>query len=189
MTQNTQKIALVTGSSRGLGKNTALTLAQKGIDVIVTYHNSEADANEVVSEIKEMDRKAVALQLDSSDIQTFEDFVGRVKQALHNTWQTDRVDFLVNNAGIGINQPFTAITEDSFDRLFNIHVKGVLFLTQKLLPLINDGGCIVNISSGLARFTLPGYSAYASAKGAIEVLTRYLAKELGERQIRVNISG
>ena len=187
MTQDTQKIALVTGSSRGLGKNTALTLAQKGIDVIVTYHSSQAEAYEVVSEIKEMGRKAVALQLDSSNTQTFEDFVGQVKQSLHNTWQTDRFDFLVNNAGFGFNQPFIEITEDSFDRLFNIHVKGVFFLTQKLLPSINDGGRIVNISSGLARFTLPGHSAYASAKGAIEVLTRYLAKELGERQIRVNV--
>ena len=187
MTQDTQKIALVTGSSRGLGKNTALTLAQKGIDVILTYHSSQAEAYEVVSEIKEMGRKAVALQLDSSSTQTFEDFVGRVKQSLHNTWQTDRFDFLVNNAGFGFNQPFIEITEDSFDRLFNIHVKGVFFLTQKLLPSINDGGRIVNISSGLARFTLPGHSAYASAKGAIEVLTRYLAKELGERQIRVNV--
>jgi len=187
MTQNTNKIALVTGSSRGLGKNTALTLAQKGVDVIVTYHSSEAEALEVVSEIKAIDRNAVALQLDSSNTQTFEDFVGRVKQSLQNTWQTDHFDFLVNNAGIGFNQPFTDITEDGFDRLFNINVKGVFFLTQKLLPLINNGGRIVNISSGLARFTLPGYSAYASAKGAIEVLTRYLAKELGERQIRVNV--
>ena len=187
MIQNTQKIALVTGSSRGLGKNTALTLAQKGVDVIVTYHSSEAEAHEVVSDIKSMGRKAVALQLDSSDTQTFEDFVRRVKQSLQNTWQTDRFDFLVNNAGIGFNQPFTEITEDSFDRLFNTNVKGVFFLTQKLLLLINDGGHIVNISSGLARFSLPGYSAYASAKGAIEVLTRYLAKELGARQIRVNV--
>ncbi|MEM9482065.1 MAG: SDR family oxidoreductase [Cyanobacteria bacterium P01_F01_bin.116] len=187
MIQDTQKIALVTGSSRGLGKNTALTLAQKGVDVIVTYHSSEADANQVVSDIKAIGRKAVALQLDSSDTQTFEDFVGRVKQSLQNTWQTNSFDFLVNNAGIGVNQPFTEITEDNFDRLFNIHVKGVFFLTQKLLPLIKDGGRIVNISSGLARFTFPGYSVYASAKGAIEVLTRYLAKELGERQIRVNV--
>ena len=187
MTQDIKKIALVTGSSRGLGKNTALALAQKGVDVIVTYHSSQAEAYEVVSEIKEMGRKAVALQLDSSDTQTFEDFVERMKQALHNTWQTDRFDFLVNNAGFEFNQPFTEIAEDDFDRLFNIHVKGVFFLTQKLLPSIEDGGRIVNISSGLARFTFPGYCAYASTKGAVEVLTRYLAKELGARQIRVNV--
>ncbi|MEM1251555.1 MAG: SDR family oxidoreductase [Cyanobacteria bacterium P01_H01_bin.21] len=187
MTQTTQKIALVTGSSRGLGKNTALTLAQQGIDVIVTYRSSAAEANEVVSNIQAMGRKAIALQLDSSNTRTFEDFVDQVKQALQNTWQIDRFDFLVNNAGIGLNRPFTEVTEDDFDRLFNIHVKGVFFLTQKLLPLINDGGRIINLSSGLARFTLPGQSAYASAKGAVEVLTRYLAKELGERQIRVNV--
>ena len=187
MIQNTQKIALVTGASRGLGKNTVLTLARKDVGVIVTYHSNEAEANEVVSDIKAMGRKAVALQLDSSDTHTFDDFVGRVRQSLQHTWQTNRFDFLVNNAGFGLNQPFIEITEDSFDRLFNIHVKGVFFLTQKLLPLINDGGRIVNLSSGLARFTLPGQSAYASAKGAVEILTRYLAKELGERQIRVNV--
>lgn len=187
MIQNTQKIALVTGASRGLGKNTTLTLARKDVGVIVTYHSNEAEANEVVSDIKAMGRKAVALQLDSSDTYAFDDFVGRVQQSLQHTWQTNRFDFLVNNAGFGLNQPFIEITEDSFDRLFNIHVKGVFFLTQKLLPLINDGGRIVNLSSGLARFTLPGQSAYASAKGAVEVLTRYLAKELGERQIRVNV--
>lgn len=187
MTQDTQKIALVTGSSRGLGKNTALTLAQKGVDVIVTYRSSKAEAKEVVSEIEAMGRQAVDLQLDSSDTQTFDQFVEQVRQALQQTWQTDRFDFLVNNAGIGLNQPFTAMTEESFDLLFNIHVKGVFFLTQKLLPLLNDSGRIVNLSSGLARFSLPGYSAYASAKGAIEVLTRYLAKELGDRQIMVNV--
>ncbi|MEL6555597.1 MAG: SDR family oxidoreductase [Cyanobacteria bacterium J06621_11] len=187
MTQHTQKIALVTGSSRGLGKNTALTLAQKGIDVIVTYRSSEAEANAVVSTIESMGRKAVALQLDSANTQTFKDFVGQVKQSLQAVWQAEHFDFLVNNAGIGLSQPFSEITEDDFDHLFNIHVKGVFFLTQKLLPLINDGGHIVNLSSGLARFSLPGQSAYASAKGAVEVLSRYLAKELGARQIRVNV--
>ena len=187
MTQDTRKIALVTGASRGLGKNTALVLAQKGVDVLVTYRSSEAEANEVVTEIEAMGRQAVALQLDSSDTQPFDDFVEQVRYALQHTWQTDRFDFLVNNAGIGVNQPFTDMTEDSFDLLFNIHVKGVFFLTQKLLPLISDGGHIVNLSTGLARFTIPGYSAYAAAKGAIEVLTRYLAKELGDRQIRVNV--
>jgi len=186
MTQDTQKIALVTGSSRGLGKNTALTLAQKGVDVIVTYHSREAEANEVVSEIKAMGRKAVALQLDSSDTQTFDGFVLQVNQVLQDIWQTEQFDFLINNAGIGINKPFTETTEEDFDRLMNIQLKGVFFLTQKLLPAIKDGGRIVNISTGLARFALPGFSAYGAMKGGIEVLTRYLAKELGERQIAVN---
>ncbi|MEL7086375.1 MAG: SDR family oxidoreductase [Cyanobacteria bacterium J06597_1] len=187
MTQDTRKIALVTGSSRGLGKNTVLALARHGVDAIVTYRSSEAEANQAVSEITALGRKAVALQLDSSNTQTFEDFVGRVRQSLATIWQAERFDFLVNNAGVGFTQPFTEIDENSFDRLFNVNVKGVFFLTQALLPLMNDGGRIVNISSGLARFTLPGFAAYASAKGAIEVLTRYLAKELGERQIAVNV--
>ncbi|MEO0989118.1 MAG: SDR family oxidoreductase [Cyanobacteria bacterium J06639_14] len=186
MTQNTQKIALVTGSSRGLGKNTALTLAQKGVDVIVTYHSSEVEANEVVSEIKAMGRKAVALQLDSSDTQTFDGFVVQVNRVLQDIWQTEQFNFLINNAGIGINKPFAETTEEDFDRLMNIQLKGVFFLTQKLLPVIKDGGRIVNISTGLARFALPGFSAYGAMKGGIEVLTRYLAKELGERQIAVN---
>ena len=186
MTQNIQRIALVTGSSRGLGKNTALTLAQKGVDVIVTYHSSQAEANEVVSEIKAMGRKAVALQLDSSKTQTFDGFVSQINRVLQDIWQTEQFNFLINNAGIGINKPFTETTEEDFDRLMNIQLKGVFFLTQKLLPVIKDGGRIVNISTGLARFALPGFSAYGAMKGGIEVLTRYLAKELGERQIAVN---
>ncbi|MBD1997318.1 SDR family oxidoreductase [Leptolyngbya sp. FACHB-541] len=187
MTNNKSKIALVTGSSRGLGKNTALALAKKGVDVIVTYRSSEAEAISVVSEVAEIGGKAVALQLDTSDTKTFDKFVAQIKQTLQDNWQTEQFDFLVNNAGIGINKPFTETTEDDFDRLMNIQFKGVFFLTQKLLPLLKDGGRIVNLSSGLARFTLPGYSAYASMKGAIEVLTRYMAKELGHRQIAVNV--
>ncbi|NJR63802.1 MAG: SDR family oxidoreductase [Cyanobacteria bacterium CRU_2_1] len=186
MTNNT-KIALVTGASRGLGKNTAFALAKKGIGVIVTYRSSEAEANSVVSEIEAMGSKAVALQLDTSDTKTFDSFVGQVKQSLQDKWQTEQVDFLVNNAGIGIYVPFAETTEEEFDHLMNIHVKGVFFLTQKLLPLLKDGGRIVNISSGLARFALPGYAAYGAMKGAIEVLTRYMAKELGHRQIAVNV--
>jgi NAD(P)-dependent dehydrogenase (short-subunit alcohol dehydrogenase family) len=186
MTNNT-KIALITGASRGLGKNTAFALAKKGIGVIVTYRSSEAEANSVVSEIEAMGSKAVALQLDTSDPKTFDSFVGQVKQSLQDKWQTEQGDFLVNNAGIGIYAPFAETTEEEFDRLMNIHVKGVFFLTQKLLPLLKDGGRIVNISSGLARFTLPGYAAYGAMKGAIEVLTRYMAKELGHRQIAVNV--
>ena len=185
MTNNT-KIALVTGANRGLGKNTALALAKKGVGVIVTYLNSEAEANSVVSAIKEIGAKAVALQLDTANIKTFDSFAEHLKQSLQTTWQTEQFDFLVNNAGIGINKPFAETTEEEFDQLMNIQVKGVFFLTQKLPPLIKDGGQIVNLSSGLARFVLPGYAAYASMKGAIEVLTRYLAKELGSRQITVN---
>lgn len=186
MTNNT-KIALITGASRGLGKNTALALAKKGVDVIVTYRSSEAEANSVVSEIIGIGGQAAALQLDTSNTKTFDEFVAQVKQTLQDNWQTEQFDFLVNNAGIGINKPFAETTEDDFDRLMNIQFKGVFFLTQKLLPLLKDGGRIVNLSSGLARFTLPGYSAYASMKGAIEVLTRYMAKELGHRQIAVNV--
>ncbi|MEG4516128.1 MULTISPECIES: SDR family oxidoreductase [unclassified Microcoleus] len=187
MTKDQTKIALVTGASRGLGKNTALTLARKGVDVIVTYHNSDEDAKNVVSAIADIGAQAVALQLDTSNTKTFDGFVEQVKESLQDKWQTEHFDFLVNNAGIGVHASFADTTEDDFDRLMNIHVKGVFFLTQKLLPLINDGGRIVNISSGLARFALPGYAAYASMKGAIEVLTRYMAKELGHRQIAVNV--
>ena len=187
MTKDKTKIALVTGASRGLGKNTALTLARKGVDVIVTYHNSEEDAQNVVSAIADIGARAVALQLDTSNTKTFDGFVEQVKQSLQDKWQTEHFDFLVNNAGIGVHASFADTTEDDFDRLMNIHVKGVFFLTQKLLPLIKDGGRIVNISSGLARFALPGYAAYASMKGAIEVKTRYMAKELGHRQIAVNV--
>jgi NAD(P)-dependent dehydrogenase (short-subunit alcohol dehydrogenase family) len=187
MTNDKMKIALVTGSSRGLGKNTALALAKKGVGIIVTYNSSLDEAKNVVSTIEEMGGKAVALQLDSSDTKTFDGFVEQLKQSLQDKWQTDRFDFLVNNAGIGVYAPFAETTEEDFDRLMNIQVKGVFFLTQKLLPSIVDGGRIVNLSSGLARFTLPGYAAYASTKGAIEVLTRYLAKELGARQITVNV--
>lgn len=187
MTKDQTKIALVTGASRGLGKNTALTLARKGVGVIVTYHSSDEEAKNVVSSIEEIGGKAIALQLDTSNTKTFDGFVGQVKQSLKDKWQTEHFDFLVNNAGVGGYASFTDTTEDDFDRLMNIHVKGVFFLTQKLLPLINDGGRIVNISSGLARFALPGYAAYATMKGAIEVLTRYMAKELGQRHIAVNV--
>ena len=181
------KIALVTGASRGLGKNTALALAKKGVDAIATYHSNAQEANSVISDIEAMGAKAVALQLDTANTKAFDGFVGQVQQVLKDKWQTEHFDFLVNNAGIGIQSPFAETTEEDFDRLMNIHVKGVFFLTQKLLPLINDGGRIVNLSSGVARFTLPGYAAYASMKGAIEVLTRYMAKELGSRQITVNV--
>ena len=187
MTNDKMRIALVTGASRGLGKNTALALAKKGVGIIVTYNSSLEEAKNVVSTIEEMGGQAVAIQLDSSDTKTFDGFVEQLKQSLRDKWQTEQFDFLVNNAGIGVYAPFAETTEEDFDRLMNIQVKGVFFLTQKLLPSIADGGRIVNLSSGLARFTLAGYSAYASTKGAIEVLTRYLAKELGSRQITVNV--
>ena len=180
------KIALVTGSSRGLGKSTALNLAKKGVDVIITYHRNAEEAKNVVAEIEQLGAKAVALQLDTANIKTFDGFVGQIQQSLQDQWQTDRFDFLVNNAGTGVYATFAETTEEDFDHLMNVHVKGVFFLTQKLLPFLNDGGRIVNLSSGLARFATPGYAAYGTMKGAVEVLTRYLAKELGARQITVN---
>jgi NAD(P)-dependent dehydrogenase (short-subunit alcohol dehydrogenase family) len=184
---NINKIAVVTGSSRGLGKSTALNLAKKGVDVIVTYHSNAEEATKVVAEIESIGAKAISLQLDTANTKTFDDFVVKVKQSLQTKWQTDHFDFLVNNAGTGVYASFEETTEEQFDNQMNIHVKGVFFLTQKLLPLINDGGRIVNLSSGLTRLTIPGYAAYASMKGAIETLTKYMAKELGVRQIAVNI--
>jgi NAD(P)-dependent dehydrogenase (short-subunit alcohol dehydrogenase family) len=187
MTKSQVKIALVTGSSRGLGKSTALNLAKKGVDVIVTYHSNAEEAAKVVAQIEQLGAKAVALQLDTANTKTFEVFGAQVKQSLQDKWQTDRFDFLVNNAGTGTYASFADTTEEDFDRLLNIHVKGVFFLTQKLLPLIKDGGRIVNLSTGLTRIILPGYAAYASMKGAIETLTLYMAKELGSRRIAVNV--
>jgi NAD(P)-dependent dehydrogenase (short-subunit alcohol dehydrogenase family) len=184
---NQTKIALITGSSRGLGKSTALNLAKKGVDTIVTYHSNAAEAAKVVAEIESLGAKAIALQLDTANTKTFDDFAVQVKQSLKVKWQTDRFDFLVNNAGTGVYASFADTTEADFDHLMNIHVKGVFFLTQKLLPLINDGGRIVNLSTGLTRIILPGYAAYASMKGAIETLTLYMAKELGSKQIAVNV--
>jgi len=181
------KIAMITGGSRGLGKNAALKLAEQGIDSILTYHSQREEAEAVVSAVQAKGAKAAALQLDVGDIQAFPTFAAELEKVLAEHWQRERIDFLVNNAGIGLNVPFAQTQEAQFDLLMNIHLKGPFFLTQTLLPLINDGGSILNISSGLARFTLPGYSAYAAMKGAMEVLTRYQAKELGTRGIRVNI--
>jgi NAD(P)-dependent dehydrogenase (short-subunit alcohol dehydrogenase family) len=186
MTIQTTPIALVTGASRGLGRSTALKLAERGVDVIVTYKGNEAEAQAVVHQIRALGRRALALQLDVADSRTFAAFAGAVKTALGETWQRDRFDYLVNNAGAGAYASFAETTEEQFDMLFNIHLKGTFFLTQELLKLINDGGRIVNISSGLTRFALPGYAAYAAMKGGVEVLTRYMAKELGARAIAVN---
>lgn len=180
------KIALVTGSSRGLGRAIALQLARSGADIVVTYRTGRAEAEAVVAEIQTLGRRAVALPLDVARASSFEAFAATLKTALATTWSRDRFDFLVNNAGIDIAKPFAETTEADFDALMNVHFKGVFFLTQRLLPLIADGGRIVNTSTGLARFSIPGYAAYASMKGAIEVLTRYLAKELGARRIAVN---
>jgi NAD(P)-dependent dehydrogenase (short-subunit alcohol dehydrogenase family) len=185
--KNSNKIALVTGGSRGLGKNMALNLAKKGISVILTYHSKKDEAQAVVAEIEQAGQKAVALQLNAGDIKSFDAFFTEVKAALKNTFDTDHFDFLINNAGTGLHALFAETTEEQFDEVLNIHYKGVFFLTQKALPIINDGGRIINISSGLARFSFPGSSAYGSMKGAVEVLSRYLAKELGSRGIAVNV--
>jgi NAD(P)-dependent dehydrogenase (short-subunit alcohol dehydrogenase family) len=182
----TSKIALITGGSRGLGKNTALAMAKQGIDVVLTYQSKQAASQAVVDEIVALGRKAVALQLDVAQVKTFDEFANTFKQALQMHFQADKFDFLVNNAGTGLTAPFAETTEQIFDDMVNIHLKSTFFVTQRLLPLINDGGRIINLSSGLARFTLPGYSAYAAMKGGIEVLTRYMAKELGARHIAVN---
>jgi len=182
-----RKIALVTGGSRGLGKNMALSLAKKGLDVVLTYHSKKDEALAVVAEIEKIGGKAAALQLNAGEIQEFDTFFNALKVVLRDTFNVLAVDFLINNAGIGIHAGFEETTEAQFDELMNIHFKGAFFLTQKALPLLNDGGGIVNISSGLARFASPGYAAYASMKGAVETLTRYQAKELGSRGIRVNV--
>jgi NAD(P)-dependent dehydrogenase (short-subunit alcohol dehydrogenase family) len=179
------RIALVTGGSRGLGRNTVLSLARHGVDSIFTYHSNQTEAEAVVALVAKEGRKAIALQLDTGVVSAFDGFVQSLCNALM-ALGADRFDYLVNNAGTSHHAPFDQVTEADLDALYNVHFKGVFFLTQKLLPLINDGGRIVNISSGLARFAFPGSSAYASMKGAVEVLTRYLAKELGPRGIAVN---
>jgi NAD(P)-dependent dehydrogenase (short-subunit alcohol dehydrogenase family) len=180
------KITLVTGGSRGLGRNTALSIARRGGDVILTYRSGEAEAREVVAQIQAMGQQAVALPLDVASTSTFPAFVESVRTALKSTWGRENFDHLVNNAGHGEMAAFADTTEAQFDALFNVHVKGVFFLTQALLPLLVDGGRIVNYSSGLTRVTFPGFSAYTAAKGAIEVLSVCMAKELGSRGITVN---
>lgn len=182
----TRKIALITGASRGLGKSAALHLAAQGIDIIGTYHSAAAEAQAVVAQVEAIGGRAAMLQLDVSQSATFDAFVGQIDKLLKDVFAVDRFDFLINNAGVGTHASFVETTEAQFDQLVAIHVKAPFFLTQKLLPLINDGGRIINISSGLARFSLPGYAAYASMKGAVEVLSRYQAKELGPRGITVN---
>jgi len=182
-----QKIALITGGSRGLGRNTAESLARKGVDSVITYNSRADEARKVVAAIEAEGRKAVALQLDTGDVKTFSGFAQTLKRALKETWARERFDFLVNNAGTSHHNSIEMTTEAEFDALYNVHLKGVFFLTQKLLPLINDGGRIVNLSSGLTRIIIPGSAPYASMKGALETLTKYMAKELGPRRIAVNV--
>jgi NAD(P)-dependent dehydrogenase (short-subunit alcohol dehydrogenase family) len=181
------KIALITGGSRGLGKNAALKLAQQGVDVILTYHSKQAEALAVVADIEAVGRRAAALQLDAGDCGSFDEFSQQVRRLLAQKWDRKDFNFLVNNAGTGVHAAFADTSEAQFDQLLNIHFKGVFFLTQQLMPLIADHGRIINISSGLTRFATPGYAAYAAMKGAIEVLSKYLAKELGARGIAVNV--
>jgi NAD(P)-dependent dehydrogenase (short-subunit alcohol dehydrogenase family) len=185
-TSNEQTVALITGGSRGLGKSMALHLAERGVDSIITYRSASTEAKAVLAEIASKGRKAAALPLEAGDSSSFGAFAEALKAELSRTWQRETFDFLVNNAGVGAHASFEQTTEAQFDELMNVHLKGPFFLTQTLLPLIADGGRILNVSSGLARFTFPGYAAYSTMKGGIEVLTRYLAKELGARRIRVN---
>ncbi|MEO7495135.1 MAG: SDR family oxidoreductase [Massilia sp.] len=186
MNNSTHPIALITGASRGLGRSSALHLAARGTDVLITYKSNRDEAMAVVEQVQARGRRAAALQLDVADSASFAAFADAVRETLRTTWQRDNLDYLVNNAGVGVHAGFADTTPEQFDMVFNIHLKGTFFLTQAMLPLLRDGGRIVNISSGLTRFTLPGFAAYAAMKGGIEVLTRYMAKELGARGIAVN---
>lgn len=181
-----EKIAVITGGSRGLGKNSALAIARKGIDVVLTYHTNKEAAEQVVAEIQSLGQKAAAFQLDASNVNLFDAFIGQLTGYLQDQYGQTGFDYLINNAGTALYAEAKDTTEEQLDAMFNIHYKGVFFLIQKSLPLLNDGGGIINISSGLARMTVPGSSVYGSMKGATEILTRYLAKELGQRRIRVN---
>jgi len=181
------KIALVTGGSRGLGKNMALELAKKGLHIILTYNSNEEKAKEVIKDIEHLGQQAIAVQLNLTDFNKFEEFFGIVKKSIKSKLGIEKIDYLINNAGIGINAPFAKITEEQLDTLYNIQFKGTYLLTQSALNILNDGGGIVNVSTGLTRFALNGFSAYASMKSAIETLTKYQAKELGARKIQSNV--
>ena len=185
MTRTKNPIALITGGSRGLGRAAAVAIAEAGADVIITWRGNADAADAVVHDIEGTGQRAAGLQLDVTQIDTFRGFVGRLENLLEE-WHRENFDYLINNAGFGVHASFEETSEADFDRLMNVHLKGPFFLTQKLLPLIADGGRILNVSSGLARFAIPGYAAYAVMKGGVEVLTRYLAKELGTRGIVVN---
>jgi NAD(P)-dependent dehydrogenase (short-subunit alcohol dehydrogenase family) len=182
----TTRIALITGGSRGLGKSMALHLADHGVDTVLTYRSKASEARDVVGQIEAKGRKATALALDVGDSRSFGAFAEALKAELARTWKRERFDYLVNNAGTGLYAGFAETTEEQFDEMVRVHLKSTFFLTQRLLPLLEDGGRVLNVSSGLARFTFAGYAAYAVMKGGIEVLTRYMAKELGSRRITVN---
>ena len=181
------KIAIVTGGSRGLGKNMALRLADYSNDVIITYNTQKEAADAVVKEIEAKGKNAAALQFNAAEFASINSFIDAVAETLQSKWNTSTFDYLINNAGIGATIPFAQATEEDFDQFLNIHFKSVYFLTQRLLPKMNDNGSIINISTGTTRFANPGYSIYASMKGAIEVFTKYLAKEVGARGINVNV--
>lgn len=184
---STNKIALITGGSRGLGKNMAIRLAEQGHNVIITYNSQKEAANAVITEIEAKGAQVAALQLDVSDFKSLPAFLQDVAGILKSKWGRDKFDFLVNNAGIGATIPFDKVTENDFDRFMNIHFKSVYFLTQRALPMMNDKGRIINISTGTTRFCVPGYSVYASMKGAIEIFTKYVAKDVGVRGITANV--
>jgi NAD(P)-dependent dehydrogenase (short-subunit alcohol dehydrogenase family) len=183
---STPKIALVTGGSRGLGKNMALAFAKKGIGVVLTYHSNQTEAAATVAAIEALGQRAVALQLNTAEVAGFADFYARATAALQATFGTTRFDFLINNAGTSLNAAIAETSEAQFDEMLNIHLRGVYFLTQQALPLLNDGGRIINITSAVTRSSFHGVSAYAIMKGAVEVFTRYLALELGPRRITAN---
>ena len=184
---NKTKIVLITGGSRGLGKDMALEISKKGLDVVITYNSKKEEALAVIREIESAGQKAAPLQLDTSDLKSFDSFFEQLKEVLKEKFKTDHIDYLVNNAGTGLHSLIAETTEEQFDSMLNIHFKGVFFLTQKALPVLNNGGGIVNISTGLTRFSFPGSATYAAMKGAMETLTKYQAKELGGRKIRANI--
>ncbi|MDW6005442.1 SDR family NAD(P)-dependent oxidoreductase [Vibrio mangrovi] len=180
------KVALITGGSRGIGRDAALKLAERNIDIILTYHRNEKAALDVVEKIRQKGQKAFALQCDIRNISMFEHLAKTVHSVLKEQFGRETFDYLLNNAGTGLHMNIEETSIDDFDDMLNIHVKGPFFFTQKLLPLIGHGGHIVNISSGLTRFSFPGSAAYAMAKGAVEVMTRYMAKEFSPQRIRVN---
>lgn len=185
--ENRTKIAVITGGSRGLGRNAALKIAEKGLDVIITYRSNREEAENTVREIQALGRKSIAYQLDTREVKAFDAFVKKIGDHLEENTGSRNIDYLINNAGTALYAPVAEVTEEQLDDVVDIHFKGVFFLTQKMLPFINEGGGIINISSGLARFALPGSSVYGSIKAGVEMLTRYLAKELGPRRIKANV--
>ncbi len=182
-----KKVALITGGSRGLGENMALSIAKKGLDIVLTYNNNSEKALAVVKKIEAIGQQAIALQLNVTDFKDFTNFFKSLENAIESKFGVSKIDFLVNNAGIGINAAFQQTTEEQLDLLYNIQLKGPFLFSQQAVSFLNDGGGIINVSTGLTRFTLDGFSAYAAMKGAIETLTKYQAKELGKRGIRANV--